>query len=156
MDKVPITRSGLKALRDKLKYLRQVVRPRVLDELQEARSFGVKTDNQQYLIARERHLVLQKQIQDLSEQISRCEIFAGRKFRVKQVAFGTLITIRNLDTGETLAVQMVGPFESDAGNGRLSIHSPVGRCLMGCFEGDHVLVAAPAGARKYQVVTIDC
>jgi len=155
MDKVPITRRGFKALNDRLRQPRRVERPRVLEELREARGFGVTIDNQQYLIARERHLVLQRRIEDLSERIGRCEIFVGRKFRYRQAGFGTLVTIRNADTGESLVLRLVGPFESDPSRGLVSIESPVGRRLLGCFEGDAVTVAAPAGRRTYLVLAID-
>lgn len=154
MDKVPITRRGFKVLHERLQQLRRVERPRVLEELQEARGFGVTIDNHQYLIARERHLVLQRRIEELSERIGRCEIFVGRKFRHRQAGFGTLVTIRNADTGETLALRLVGPFESDASRGLVSIESPVGRRLLGCFEGEVVTVAAPAGRRTYLVLAI--
>ena len=155
MDKVPITRRGFKALNDRLRQLRRVERPRVLEELREARGFGVTIDNQQYLIARERHLVLQRRIEDLSERIGRCEIFVGRKFHYRQAGFGTRVTIRNADTGESLVLRLVGPFESDPSRGLVSIESPVGRRLLGCFEGDAVTVAAPAGRRTYLVLAID-
>lgn len=154
MEQVPITRIGFRRLHEKLHHLRHVVRPQILEELREARSFGVKTDNQQYLVARERHLTVQRQIEELAEQIARCEIFAGRKYYFKQVGFGTRITIRNADTGEILVYRMVGPYESDVGNGRLSVQSPVGQCLMGRCEGDEVLVRAPAGVRLYRIVAI--
>ncbi len=156
MDKVPITRHGFRQLHAKLQHLRRVVRPQVLEELQEARSFGVKTDNQQYLMARERQVVVQKQIQDLADRIARCEIFVGRKFFCKQAGFATHITIRNADTGETSEFQLVGPYESDVGNGKLSIDSPLGRCLLGRCEGDDITVDTPNGVRRYHIVAIHC
>lgn len=155
MEQVPITRIGIKRLHERLKYLRRVVRPQVLEELREARSFGVKIDNQQYLAARERQIAVQRQIEELVEKIARCEIFVGRKFTFKQAGFGTLITIRNADTGEILEYQLVGPYESDVARGRLAIDSPVGQCLMGRYEGDEVMVNAPAGIRMYRIVAIE-
>ncbi|SMC20376.1 transcription elongation factor GreA [Desulfacinum hydrothermale DSM 13146] len=154
MDKVPITRNGYRHLAQKLMHLRRVVRPQVLEELQEARLYGVKADNQQYLLARENHSVLVRKIHDLETQLARCEIFVGRKFLSKVVGFGTWTVVRNVDTGETHRFQMVGPFESDVANGRLSIHSPVGRSLMGRTEGDEVTVFTPAGERNYQILEI--
>jgi transcription elongation factor GreA len=155
MRKVPITRYGHRRLLKELTYLRRVVRPEVLEDLREARAFGVKIDNQQYLLARERHLVLEKKIRDLEEQLALCEVFAGRKFCVKQVAFGTTTLIRNIDTGEECRFQLVGPYESDIKNGKLSIESPLGRGLLGHCEGDEVTVYTPAGIRIYRVLAID-
>jgi len=78
MTRVPITRAGYRRLLRELTFLRRVVRPQVLDDLREARAFGISTDNQQYLLARERWLVLDRKIRYLEEQLSQCEIFAGR------------------------------------------------------------------------------
>ena len=154
MEKVPITRQGYQDLSAQLLYLRRVVRPRVLEELQEARVYGVKIENQQYMIARENHSVLQRKIHDLENKLARCEIVAGSKFLCKVVGFGTRTVIRNLETGEILRFQMVGPFESDVTNGKLSIYSPVGRSLMGRCEGDEVTVYTPAGERTYRILEI--
>jgi transcription elongation factor GreA len=155
MRKAPITRYGHSRLLKELAYLRRAVRPAVLEELREARAFGVKVDNQQYLLARERHLVLEKKIRDLEEKLSHCEIFAGRKFTFKQVGFAATTLIQNVDTGEKHRFQLVGPYESDITNGKLSIESPLGNCLMGRCEGEEVTVYTPAGIRVYRILAIE-
>ncbi|HIJ69092.1 MAG TPA: transcription elongation factor GreA [Deltaproteobacteria bacterium] len=153
--KVPITRNGYRRLIRELSHLRRIVRPEVLDELREARGYGVKIENQQYLVARERHAILQKKINDLEEKLAGCEIFVGRKFFFKQVGFGTVITIKNLQSGEINRFQIVGPWESDVSGGKLSIDSPVGKGVMGHREGDEVLVYTPSGTRFYRVLSIE-
>lgn len=154
MNKVPITRHGYCCLLKELVYLRRVVRPEVLEELQEARAYGVKLSNQQYLHARERHVVLQRKIQDLEEKIAHSEVVVGRKFYFKQAGFGTVIDVLNVDTGQTHEFQLVGPYESDVNSGRLSVDSPVGRCLMGHHEGEEVTVYTPSGIRVYRILSI--
>ncbi|MGA3115785.1 MAG: GreA/GreB family elongation factor [Syntrophobacteraceae bacterium] len=153
--KVPITRNGHRRLIRELSHLRRVVRPEVLDDLYEARGYGVKIENQQYLAARERHALLQKRINDLEEKLAGCEIVVGRKFFFKQVGFGTVITIKNLESGEVNSYQMVGPWESDISGGKLSIDSPVGRGVMGRREDDEVLVHTPSGTRYYRILSIE-
>jgi len=153
--KVPITRNGHRGLIRELSHLRRVVRPEVLDELCEARGYGVKIENQQYLAARERHAALQKKINDLEEKLAGCEIFVGRKFFFKQVGFGTVITIKNLQSGEVNRYQIVGPWESDVSGGKLSIDSPVGQGVMRHREGDEVLVYTPSGTRSYRILSIE-
>jgi transcription elongation factor GreA len=138
-----------------LSHLRRVVRPEVLDELREARGYGVKIENQQYLLARERHAAIQKKINDLEEKLAACEIFVGRKFFFKQVGFGTVITVKNLHSGDVKRFQMVGPWESDVSDGRLSVDSPVGRGLMGHGEGEEILVYTPSGDRSYRILSIE-
>jgi transcription elongation factor GreA len=153
--KTPITRNGYRRLIKELSHLRRVVRPEVLEELSEAMGYGVKIENQQYLLARERHAGLQKKINDLEEKLAGCEIVVGRKFFFKQVSFGTAITIENLESGEVNRYQLVGPWESDISDGKLSIDSPVGQGLMGHREGDEVLVYTPSGARSYRILSIE-
>ena len=131
------------------------MRPEVLDELREARGYGVKIENQQYLVARERHAILQKKINDLEEKLAGCEIFVGRKFFFKQVGFGTLITIKNLQSDEINRFQIVGPWESDVSGGKLSVDSPVGKGVMGHREGDEVVVYTPSGTRSYRILSIE-
>lgn len=155
MEKIPITRQGFRNLYAQLVYLRRVVRPRVLEELHEARLYGVKIDNQQYLLAREQHRVLQKKIDDLQAKIARCEIVVGGKFLARRVAFGARIAVMNMDTAQVFHFQMVGPFESDVCNGKLSIDSPVGRGLMGRNPGEEITVLTPAGERTYRILHVD-
>ncbi len=153
--KVPITRNGYRRLIRELSHLRRIVRPEVLDELREARGYGVKIENQQYLSARERHAVLQKKINDLEEKLAGCEIVVGRKFFFKQVGFGTVVTIKNLQSGELNRFEIVGPWESDVSGGKLSVDSPVGKGVMGHREGDEVLVYTPSGTRSYRILSIE-
>ncbi|MGO8942242.1 MAG: GreA/GreB family elongation factor [Syntrophobacteraceae bacterium] len=153
--KAPITRNGYRRLIRELSHLRRIVRPEVLDELREARGYGVKIENQQYLSARERHAILQKKINDLEEKLAGCEIVVGRKFFFKQVGFGTVITIENLLSGEINRFEIVGPWESDVSGGKLSVDSPVGKGVMGHREGDEVLVYTPSGARSYRILSIE-
>lgn len=152
---IPITRSGHRRLIRELSHLRRVVRPEVLEELSEARGYGVKIENQQYLLARERHLNLEKRINDIEEKLARCEIVVGRKFFYKQVGFGTVVIIKNLESGEIGKYEMVGPWESDISEGKLSVDSPVGSGIMGHREGDEVLVCTPLGARLFRILAIE-
>ena len=154
MDKFPITRTGFQKLLQELLYLRRRVRPEVLDELAESRVYGYKINNQQFLWAQERHAFVQGKIQNLEYKLARCEVVVGQKLIVKRIAFGTRTVVLNLDTGEETCYQLVGPFESDVENGKLSICSPVGRNLMGRMVGDEISVYTPGGIRNYRVLEI--
>lgn len=155
MTKVPITRSGHHRLLKELTTLRRVVRPEVLDDLREARAFGVTVDNQQYLAARQRCLLLERKIHDLEEKLALCEVFVGRKFSFKRIVFGAITLLLNVDSGQLHSYQLVGPFESDAGNGRISLDSPLGASLMGQREGQQITVQTPGGLRTYRILAID-
>ncbi len=152
--RVIITRDGFLRLIDRLNYLKHVVRPRVVEELKEARSFGINLNNTQFINAREKHIILEKNIHDLEDKIHRSEILVGCRFYVKRVFIGTEVEIENLETGEVNSYKIVGPYESDVANGRLSSTSPVGRAILGKFEGDVVRVEVPAGTRRYRILSI--
>ncbi len=152
---VPITRNGYRRLIKELSHLRRVVRPEVLDELREARGYGVKIENQQYLLARERHIGLQKRINEIEDKLASCEIVVGRKFFFRQVGFGTAVTIQNLESGEVSRYEMVGPWESDISDGKLSVDSPVGQAVMGRRENEQIIVHAPSGTRAYKIISIE-
>ncbi len=155
MTPVPITRVGYRRLLRELTFLRRVVRPQVLDDLGEARAFGISTDNEQYLLARERWLLLDRKIHDLEEQLSQCEVFAGRKFFATRMGFGAMALVQNVDTGQVHSFQLVGPHESDAANGRLAIDSPLGSALLDRQEGDEIVLTAPGGLRTYRLLAIE-
>ncbi len=152
---IPITRGGHRRLIRELAHLRKVVRPEILEELTEARGYGVKVENQQYMSARERHLRLEKKINDIEDKLAHCEIVVGRRFFHKQVGFGTVVMIKNLESGEVGKYEMVGPLESDVSEGKLSVDSPVGRGVMGHGEGEDVLVYTPLGARLFRILAIE-
>ncbi len=154
MDKYPITRPGFKKLLDELLHLRRRVRPEVLDELAESRSYGYKIGNQQLMWAQERHAFVQGKIRDLERKLAQCEVVVGQRLIAKKVAFGTRAVVLNIDSGETACYQLVGPFESDVRNGKISICSPIGRSLLGHTVGDIVSVYAPGGLRSYKILEI--
>ncbi|MBW1975781.1 MAG: transcription elongation factor GreA [Deltaproteobacteria bacterium] len=154
-EKPLVTRSGFLRLVDKLHYLKHVVRPGVIEELQEARAFGVNIYNSQYMLAREKHRLLERKIQELEEKISHSEILVGCRFYVRRVFIGTVVDLENVDTGEVNRYTIVGPLESDVSNGKLASNSPVGSAILGKFEGDVVKVKTPSGTRIYRIVAIE-
>ncbi|SFM43481.1 GreA/GreB family elongation factor [Thermodesulforhabdus norvegica] len=155
VDKVIITREGFLRLIDKLNHLYHVVRPQVIEELQEARAFGVNVHNLQYINARERQLMLQRKIHELESKIEKSEVLVGSTFYCKRVFIGTVVEIENVETGERTTYCLVGPYESDVSNGKLASDSPVGRALLGKFEGEEVFVETPAGIRHYKICSIN-
>lgn len=154
MDKVIITREGLLRLVDKLHHLYHVVRPQIIEELRESMAFGVNAHNLQYINARERQLMLQRKINDLEDKIEKSEVLVGSTFYCKRVFIGTTVDIENMETGERMTYCLVGPYESDVSKGKLASDSPVGRALLGRFEGEEVEIETPSGIRHYKIRAI--
>ena len=154
MEKRPITRNGYERLRQELAFLYRFVRPQVIEELHNARAFGYKANNLQYFAARERQAFVEGRIEDLRLKLSLSEIVVGQHLVSSTVCFGTTVQVEDVDTGHRTSYQLVGPFEAEAMNGRISIDSPMGRTLLGMEVGDEVTVYAPGGARRYRILFI--
>jgi transcription elongation factor GreA len=154
MEKLPITRSGYERLCDELSFLCRFIRPQVIEDLYNARGFGYKANNLQYFAARERQAFVEGRIEDLRRKISLSEVIIGQPLTPSVASFGTTVQMEDLDTGRRACYQLVGPFESDAVNGRISIDSPVGRTVLGRRVGDEVTVYAPGSVRCYRILLI--
>ena len=154
MEKRPITRNGYEKLREELSFLRRFVRPQVIEELYNARSYGYKPNNLQYFAARERQAFVEGRIEDLRRKLSLSEIVVGQHLISSAAGFGATLQVEDIDTGDRACYQLVGPFEADAMDGLISIDSPMGRALLGRRVGDVVTVYAPAGVRAYQIILI--
>lgn len=154
MQKRPITRNGYERLRAELAFLCRFVRPRVIEDLSHARSFGYKANNLQFFAARERQALVEGRIEDLRRKLSLSEIIIGHELGTFAVGFGAQVEVENLDNGDCCVFQIVGPYESDALNGRISIDSPMGRSLLGRRVGEEITVYAPGGARAYRILAI--
>ena len=154
MDKRPITRNGYERLRAELSFLCRFVRPQVIEELYNSRSYGYKANNLQYFAARERQAFVEGRIEDLRRKISLSEIVVGQHLISSIASFGATVGVEDVDSGERSTYQLVGPFEADATNGQISIDSPMGRTLLGRRVGDEVVVYAPGGVRAYRLLFI--
>ena len=154
MKKRPITRNGYEKLRAELAFLCRFVRPRVIEDLCQARSFGYKANNLQFFAARERQAFVEGRIEDLRRKLALSEIVVGQQFGTLAVGFGAHVEVENLDNGHCSMYQIVGPYESDALRGRISIDSPMGRSLLGRRVGEEITVYAPGGARSYRILAI--
>lgn len=154
MEKRPITRIGYERLRAELSFLCRFVRPQVIEELCNARAFGYKANNLQYFVARERQAFVEGRIEDLRRKISLSEIVVGQHLISSAASFGGTVQVEDIDNGHRATYQLVGPFEADAMNGRISIDAPLGRTLLGRRVGDEVTVYAPGGVRAYRIVFV--
>jgi transcription elongation factor GreA len=154
MRKRPITRNGYERLREELTFLCRFVRPQMIEALSDARTYGYKANNLQYFAARERQAFVEGRIEDLRRKLSLSEIVVGQQVNSSGVRFGATVEVEDMDTGSRDCYQLVGPFESDVMNGRISIDSPMGRTLLGRRIGEEVTVYAPGGVRCYRIIVI--
>jgi len=155
MKKVPITRQGYRDLMNELSRLKRVDRVQAMKAIEEARSHGDLTENAEYDAAKEKQAFTERKIHDIESRLTHSEIIEIKNLSTDRVVFGSVVFLENLDTGERVQYQLVGPDESDVKQGKISSNSPVGRALIGKKVNDEVSVRAPGGMRNFQVVRID-
>lgn len=154
MDKIPMTVAGYRALEDEIQHLKMVERPTVIKMIEEARAHGDLSENAEYHAAKERQAFIEGRVMDLEDKLSRAEVIDVTKLSGKTVKFGATVTLSDEDTDTKVKYQIVGDLEADAKRGRISISSPIARALIGKSAGDTVEVAAPGGARSYEILKV--
>ena len=154
MNRIPVTKEGYEALRKELENLKKVERPRNLLAIEEARAHGDLSENAEFAAAKDRQSFIEGRIGELGFKLANADIINPDKLPKDRAAFGHKVLLENVDTGEDVAYQLVGPDESDIEQGRISISSPLGKAIIGKKPGDELTLEAPGGKRVYELVEI--
>jgi transcription elongation factor GreA len=154
LEKVPMTASGYKALEAEIKHLKSVERPRIIKAIAEARAHGDLSENAEYHAAKEAQGLNEAKVADLEDKFSRADVIDVSRLSGDTVKFGATVSIVDEDTDEELKYQIVGDFEADVRNGKLSIGSPIARALIGKKVGDSVEVTTPKGLKSYEILKV--
>ncbi len=155
VERVPMTPNGFKKLSEELHRLKTVERQEVIKAIEYARSLGDLSENAEYETAKQRQSFVEGRIQELDSKLSRAEVIDPAALTNKErVTFGLRVKLEDLDTGDTVTYQLVGPDESEPDNGMISITSPIGRALVGKQVDDDVVVQAPGGVREFVILEI--
>ncbi|MBB5518874.1 transcription elongation factor GreA [Amphiplicatus metriothermophilus] len=153
-----MTKAGYERLEAELRRLKNEERPAVIQAIAEARAHGDLSENAEYHAAKERQGWIESQIIELEDKYSRAQVIDVSKMNGSAdsaVKFGATVTLADEDTEEEKSWQIVGDYEADVREGKISISSPIARALIGKTEGDVVEVAAPGGARSYEIVRVE-
>ncbi len=155
MSKAPITAKGAKRLREQLKSMKMVERPRITQAIAEARAHGDLSENAEYHAAREQQSFLEGRISAIESALADAQVIDVTTLNATgKVVFGATINLMNLDSEEEVSYQIVGEVEADIELGMISITSPIARALIGKEEGDVVEVIAPGGVQEYEILIV--
>jgi len=154
MHKIPITPEGYKRLQDELERLMKVERPQIMQAIAEARAHGDLSENAEYNAAKERQAFIETRIRELQDRIARAEVIDPSKVSLDRIAFGARVKVLDIVSAEEKVFHLVGPDEIDIKAGRISIHSPVARSLVGKSTGDVVSIRTPSGMVEYEILEI--
>jgi len=154
MQRTPMTPGGYDALEVELKNLKSVERPAIIQAISVAREHGDLSENAEYHAAKEKQSFIEGRIIELEDKLSRADIIDLEKVKGDKIVFGATVTIIDVDTEAESIYQIVGEDEADIAQGKVSNTSPVARALIGKAEGDEAEVAAPGGARLYEIAEV--
>jgi len=151
---VPMTTEGHQRLQDELKNLVRFERPKVVQDIAEARSHGDLSENAEYDAAKDRQGFVEGRIKELNHKIALAQVIDPSTIKSDKIVFGAKVTLFDIDTEKEVTYQIVGVDEADIKMGKISITSPVGRALVGHRVDEEVTVNVPSGVKVYEVTEI--
>ena len=155
MSKVPITVRGAEKLKAELDHLKSSERPRIIAAIAEAREHGDLKENAEYHAAKEQQSFVEGRIQEIEAKLSNAQIIDVTTLKpTGRVVFGATVELFDEAADESLEYRIVGDDEADIKEQLISVSSPIARALIGKSEGDVVTVAAPGGAREFEIVEV--
>ncbi|HYD39748.1 MAG TPA: transcription elongation factor GreA [Anaeromyxobacter sp.] len=154
-ERVPMTKSGLLRLKEELKRLKAVERPKIVREIAEARAHGDLSENAEYHAAKEKQGHIEGRIAQVEHWIASAEVIDVTKHAGDRVVFGATVHLEDTDSGDEAKYRIVGELEADLKQGKISVTSPIARALIGRSEGDTVVVRTPGGQKEYEIQGID-
>ena len=149
-----MTANGYETLQSELKKLLNEDRPNIIEAIAEARSHGDLSENAEYQYAKEQQSLLEGKIVDLESTISRAEIIDVKSLVGDDIKFGATVQIEDDDSGEIVTYQIVGEYESDIKNNKLSVSSPLARGLINKSVEDVVEINSPKGQKSYTIKSV--
>lgn len=149
-----MTRAGYDRLQVELKNLIRVERPKVVQDIAEARSHGDLSENAEYDAAKDRQAFIEGRILELNDKIARAQVIDPAMLTSEKIVFGATVTLFDPDTDNDVTYQIVGEDEADIKAGKISVTSPVGKALIGNSVDDEVRIKVPSGVKVYEVTDI--
>ena len=155
MERIPMTAEGHAALQAELKNLKSVERPNIIAAIAEARAHGDLSENAEYHAAKEKQSFIEGRISELDDKLARADVIDVTKLTGGRIRFGATVSLIDVDSEDEVTYKIVGDDEANVKEGKISISSPIARALIGKEEGDEAEVAAPAGARAYEITKVE-
>ncbi len=155
MEKVPMTIEGFKKLETELHRLKVEERPRIIQQIAEARDHGDLSENAEYHAAKDAQGLNEAKVAELEDKLSRAEVIDTTKLSGSTVKFGATVTLEDEDSRDKVKYKIVGEYEAEVRAGKVSITSPIARALIGKSKGDSAEVTTPKGTRSYEILKIE-
>ena len=153
-DRVPMTARGYEQLKQDLKRLKTVDRPKNVKEIEAAIAHGDLSENAEYHAAKELQGHLEARISLIEDRLARAQVVDLSGQTPDKVRFGCTVRLEDVETGGEVQYTIVGEDEAEAASGRISITSPVAKAMLGKRVEDEVVVRVPKGTRQFEVLEV--
>ena len=154
MEKFPLTQKGFLRLEQELKTLKGVERPNIIAAIAEARSHGDLSENAEYSAAKEKQSFIEGRIQELEAVVSRAQVINPAEVQGNVIRFGATVAVVDVDTDIENSYQIVGDYEADINENKISLSSPLAKALIGKETGDIAEYMAPGGKKSFEVLDV--
>ena len=148
------TPEGLKKLKEELEHLEHVERPRVTQEISDARDKGDLSENAEYHAAKEEQSLLELKIAKLKNVVANARIIDESQLDTSKILIHSIVKLRNTANKMEFTYTLVADSETDIRNGKLSVNSPIGKGLLGKKLGDIAEIQVPNGIMKFEILEI--
>jgi transcription elongation factor GreA len=154
MPKFPMTPAGQQVLKGELKRLREVERPKNVQDIEEARAHGDLKENAEYHAAKEKQSFIEGRSREIEAVLAQAEVIDPAKLSGTKVVFGATVKLTDTETGDVVTYTIVGDYEGDVKQGRISISAPLARAMIGREQGEAVSLKTGKGMREYEVTEV--
>src|SRR5512136_1350634 len=148
-----ITPEGFRRIAAEHERIWTVLRPRIVAEVEAAAALGDRSENAEYIYGKRKLRELDRRLRELSERMDSLTVVEPKPHPSGRAYFGAWVTVEH-DDGQERTYRLVGPDETDARAGLISVEAPLGRALLGKREGDVAVVQRPAGPAELTVVEV--
>jgi transcription elongation factor GreA len=154
MQRIPITKAGFEKLKKELETVKNVSIPENVRDIEIARAHGDISENAEYSAAKERQSFLYGKVQELEHNLAMANIITIKGLNTDKVVFGCTVELQDIDSSEAIKYQLLGPYESDINQNKISVTSPIGKALIGKKIGSEINVQTPGGTRNFEIIDI--
>ena len=155
MSRVPLTKDGEVAIKEKLSKLKFIERPKISEAIAEARAHGDLKENAEYHAAKELQGLMEAKINEMESAIVNAQVIDVKEIpETGRVIFGSTIKLYDINNEKEITYKIVGNLESDPDKGLISIDTPIAKGLVGKFQDDEVKIDTPVGQLNFEILEV--
>ena len=155
MSRIPLTKDGEVAIKEKLSKLKFIERPKISEAIAEARAHGDLKENAEYHAAKELQGLMEAKINEMESAIVNAQVIDVKEIpETGRVIFGSTIKLYDINNEKEITYKIVGNLESDPDKGHISIDTPIAKGLVGKFQDDEVTIDTPVGQLNFEILEV--